>query len=194
MIDAQAGVAPEIVSKVVPESVDALVRMQLAHGIGPALSDHVSKGLSRLGTKERVFHPALRLININLGRDHVVVAGEDGGRVGSEEILGMFRQTIEPTEFVIELGPRRRIAVGEIDATDDDVIDTRLDVAAVRVLGIAGQAATTLDRFPAARENRDTIPAFLAMPDWRSSRLRGSALPEIYPAAPSIPEGTRHPV
>ena len=106
----------------------------------------------------------------------------------------MFRQAIEPTEFVVELGPRRRIAIGEINAADDDVIDPRLDVAAVRVFGIAGQAATTLDRFPTAREDRDAIPAFLAMPDWASSRLRGSPLPEIYPAAPSIPEGTRHPV
>src|ERR1700689_2538123 len=167
MIDAQAGVASEIVSEVVPESVDELVRMQLAHGVGPALSDQVSEGLTRFGTEERVIHPTFRLVDINLGGDHVVVAGENDGRVGSEEIFRMFRQAIDPTEFVVELGPRRRIPVGEIKAADDDAIDTRLDVAAVRVLGIARQAATTLDRFPAARENRDAIPAFLAMPDWR---------------------------
>src|SRR5580704_375334 len=167
MIDAQASVAPEIISEVVPEGVDALVRMHLAKGIGPALSDQVSECLSGFGTEERVIHPAFRFIDIKLGRDHVVVAGENDGRVGSEEILGVFRQAIEPTEFVIELGPRRRIAVGEIKAADDDAIDPRLDVAAVRVLGIARQAATTLDRFATARENRNAIPAFLAMPDWR---------------------------
>src|SRR5271163_3375218 len=167
MIDAQAGVASEIISEVIPESVDALVRMKLAQGVGPALSDQVGKGLSRFGTKERVFHPAFGLVNIDLGRDHVVVAGENGGRVGSEENLRVFRQALEPTELVVELGPRRGIAVGQIKAADDDAVDTRLDVAAVRVLGIAGQAATTLDRFAAAREDRDAIPAFLAMPDWR---------------------------
>src|SRR5208283_2949856 len=167
MIDAQAGVAREIISEVVPESVNVLVRMQLAHGVGPTLSDQVSKGLASLGTEERVLHPALGLVNINLGRDHIVVAGENGWRVGREEILRVFRQALEPTELVVELGPRRGIAVGQIKAADDDAVDTRLDVAAVRVLGIAGQAATTLDRFAAAREDRDAIPAFLAMPDWR---------------------------
>src|ERR1700689_465347 len=104
MIDAQAGVASEIVSEVVPESVDALVRMQLAHGVGPALSDQVRKGLARFGTKERVIHPAFRLVNIKLGRDYVVVAGENDGRVSSEKIFRMFRQAIDPTEFVVELG------------------------------------------------------------------------------------------
>src|SRR5271156_5403860 len=110
MIDAQAGVASEIISEVIPESVDALVRMQLAQGVGPALSDQVGKGLSRFGAEERVVHPAFWLVNIDLGRDHVVVAGENDGRIGSEEILGMFRQALEPTEFVVELGPRRGIA------------------------------------------------------------------------------------
>src|SRR5271155_6158777 len=167
MIDAQASIAAEVVSEVIPESVDALVRMQLAQGVGPALSDQVGKGLSRFGAEERVVHPAFRLVNIDLSRDHVVVAGENDGRVGSEEILRVFRQALEPTELVVELGPRRRIAVGQIKAADDDAVDTRLDVAAVRGLGIAGQAATTLDRFAAAREDRDAIPAFLAMPDWR---------------------------
>jgi len=55
--------------------------------------------------------------------------------------------------------------VGQVGAADQDATDCRLDVAAVRVVGIAPQAAAGLNRLGASHEDRNTAPAFLAMPD-----------------------------
>ena len=77
----------------------------------------------------------------------------------------MFRQAFQPPQFVVELRAGRWIAVGQIEASYAYAIDTRLNIAAVYVSWIAGQAATMLDRIGATREDCDTIPALLPMPD-----------------------------
>jgi hypothetical protein len=41
----------------------------------------------------------------------------------------------------------------------------RLDIAALLILGVAGQAARHLLRLGAARQDRHAVPALLAMPD-----------------------------
>ena len=74
-------------------------------------------------------------------------------------------QPLEPAQLVVELRPGRRIAVGQIEAADQHAVHRRLDVAAVRVVGVARQAAPGLDRLGAAREDGDAVPALLAVPD-----------------------------
>ena len=49
--------------------------------------------------------------------------------------------------------------------------DDGLDVAAVQILGIARQHAASLDGLGSAREDRDAVPAFLAMPDDAVARI-----------------------
>ena len=43
--------------------------------------------------------------------------------------------------------------------------DRRFDVAAVRIVGIAGQAAAGFHRLGATGEDRHAVPAFLPVPD-----------------------------
>jgi hypothetical protein len=50
-------------------------------------------------------------------------------------------QSIEPVQLVIEPRAGGRIAVGQIQATDQYSVDRRLDVAAVRIIWIPRQAA-----------------------------------------------------
>src|SRR5438874_11276684 len=77
----------------------------------------------------------------------------------------MFDQPLEPPQLVIEFRTWRRISVRQIQASDQDAVDGRLDVPAMAVIWIAGQTASCLDRFGAAGENGDAVPAFLAVPD-----------------------------
>ena len=74
-------------------------------------------------------------------------------------------QSIEPTQLVIELRAGGRIAVGQIQATDQYSVDCRLDVAAVRIIWIPRQAAPRFCWRFAARKYSDAVPALLAMPD-----------------------------
>ena len=54
-------------------------------------------------------------------------------------------EAVEPLELVVELGAGLRVAIRQVQAADDDAVDLGLDVAAVRVVGVAGQAAAALD-------------------------------------------------
>ena len=77
----------------------------------------------------------------------------------------MIHQPLEPAQLVIELGTGRRVAVRQIEAADNDPVDRRFDVAAVRIVRIAGQAAAGFHRLGAACEDRDAVPALLPVPD-----------------------------
>jgi hypothetical protein len=77
----------------------------------------------------------------------------------------MSDQAVEPGEFVDEFRPRPRIAIGQVKRADQDAVDGRLDIAAVRVVRIPGQTAMRLVDFADAAEDRDVIPALLPMPD-----------------------------
>jgi hypothetical protein len=118
MVDAEPGVAGERVSKVVPERVDPLVRMQRAQRVGPALLDETAVGVAHFGSEERVIDPALRLVDVEVGRHDVVVAGEHDRRAAVQQAPGVRRQPFEPAELVVEPGSRRRIAVGQRGTVD----------------------------------------------------------------------------
>src|SRR5271163_5046877 len=91
----------------------------------------------------------------------------------------MFRQALNPSEFVIELGAGRRIAVGKIEAADEDAVDLGLEVAALYVVRVAGQASTSLQRILTARENGDAVPALLAVPDHAVAGLADSGFRKL---------------
>ena len=78
MVDAQARVAGEGASHVVPEVVDRLFGVQMPKRIRPALGEQLAVGFACFGKEQSVVHPAFRLVGVQLGRDDVVVAREDG--------------------------------------------------------------------------------------------------------------------
>src|SRR5579862_2335458 len=76
MIDTQARIARIVVSEIVPKGVDALLRMQLAQRVSPAHRDQIGERAPNLRKEERILNPVLRLVDVNLGRDNVVVTRE----------------------------------------------------------------------------------------------------------------------
>ena len=68
-------------------------------------------------------------------------------------------QPVHPGELVIEFRSRPRIAVGQIEIADQQTANRRLNVAALHILGITGQAAAGLHRLADAAEDCDPVPA-----------------------------------
>ena len=165
VIDAQPGVAPVGIAKVIPVGVDRLVGMHRPQGIGPPLPGEACKGLTHLDPEQGVVDPALGLVHVALGRDDVVIAREDHRRLGGNELCGVSEQPLEPAQLVVELRARCGIAVGQIEAGDVDAVDLRLDVAAVGIVRIAGKRAADLGRLRIAGQDRDPVPALLTAPD-----------------------------
>jgi hypothetical protein len=56
--------------------VDPLIRVEDPQRVGPALRDKALIGVTHLGSEQRVIDPALRRINIEIGRPQR--AGADG--------------------------------------------------------------------------------------------------------------------
>src|SRR5215469_14626705 len=74
-------------------------------------------------------------------------------------------QPLEPTKPEAEFLTFYGVAVRHVHAADEETVDRRLDIAGVHVVLVAGERAPGLDQVFAAREDRDAIPAFLALPD-----------------------------
>ena len=96
------------------------------------------KSVPDLRTKERVVDPSLRLIDVEVGWHHIVIADERDGRIQGEQFACVRDQPFEPAQFVIELGSRSGIAVREVKAADDDAANGCLDIPAMSVVCIAG--------------------------------------------------------
>ena len=73
------GIARIGVPEIIPEGVDALARMKRAERVGPALANKPAVRLAHLRPKQRIVHPALRLVDVEIGRHHVVIAGKHDG-------------------------------------------------------------------------------------------------------------------
>src|SRR3954452_13232893 len=118
MIDADACVAGVGVSEIIPESINRVFWIELPDGIGPTLCKQFLISGPRLGKEESIFNPAFRLICIKLRRDHVEIPGQNDWRVVLYQPFCIFREAFEPSEFVVELGARCRVAVWKIEAPD----------------------------------------------------------------------------
>jgi hypothetical protein len=79
------------------------------------------------------------------------------------------KEPLEPFQLVVEFRPGRGVAVGEVEASDDEVAHRGLEVAAMGVIGIAGQPTSTLGERFFAREDGDAVVRLLPMPDGRVS-------------------------
>src|ERR1700694_402168 len=80
-------------------------------------------------------------------------------------------QPVEPLELVVELGAGLGIAVRQVQASDDDPLHRRLDVAALLLGRIAGKSSLGFDRIRILREDRHAVPRLLAVPYRAVARL-----------------------
>jgi hypothetical protein len=96
MVDTKARVPGPCVSKVVPESVNALTWMKRPHRISPALREQTMESFTNLGPEQGIVNPALQFINVEFGGHHIEIAGEHDGHTGREELRSVRGQSIEP--------------------------------------------------------------------------------------------------
>src|ERR1700674_669615 len=83
---------------------------------------------------------------------------------GFKQFPGMLDEPPEPRELVVKLGPRLRVAVWQIQATDDNPECSRFEIAAMVIRRIARKSAATFNRVRALGKNRYAVPRALAMP------------------------------
>src|SRR5690349_14110022 len=118
MVEPQPGVALPALTHVVPERVDTLLAIKIADGIEPALIDKLGIRSPALRLDQRIVLPGRRGIDIELGRRDVEVASENHRRARLEQLSRVRMQALEPFQLVVELRPRLRIAVGQVEAAD----------------------------------------------------------------------------
>ena len=76
----------------------------------------------------------------------------------------MRNQAVEPGQLVVEFRAWLRVAVRQIDAGDEHAPDGRLDIPALRIVGIAGEGLCGDDRRRPARQDGDAVPGTLTLP------------------------------
>ncbi|ESY86451.1 hypothetical protein X741_33120 [Mesorhizobium sp. LNHC229A00] len=133
--------------------------------IDPAILKHPGIGLPTLGKVHRISKPSSRRYSINRGWNNIIVSAQHGRCALFEEATPVADQAVEPTQLVVKLGTRGRISVWQIETTDDESADLRLDIAAMAVIRVAGKPASTLDGARSASEDSDAVVGFLAVPD-----------------------------
>src|SRR5262245_25073421 len=77
----------------------------------------------------------------------------------------MGSEAFEPGQFVLEFWSRLWIPVGQVDGSDQESMNSGLNVAGLVVFGIARQACTGQHRSVVSSENGNAIPRTLPLPD-----------------------------
>ena len=78
VVDPEAGIARPGVAYVVPEGEGGLVRVEVGDGVGPALGQQPGEGRAGLGLGQRVGAPGPHRVDVGVGRNDVVIAGQHG--------------------------------------------------------------------------------------------------------------------
>src|SRR5882672_1034044 len=164
MVDPQARITRPVVTEEIPKAVDALLRMQRADRVRPALREQSLVGGAAGRLQQCVLLERAGVVDVEVGRQHIVVAGEHHGLVGRGKRLRMLDQALEPGELVVELRARLRVAIRKVETGDADTANARLQETAMRVVRITGQPAPDFDRRAAPRQDRDSIEGRLTMP------------------------------
>ena len=111
MIDAQPGIAGEGVPEILPKGVDALAGIEVTQRIFPSQLYELRIRFAHFRPEQRVVTPALRCIDVQVGRHDVVIARHDEGRIRGDQRLAILVKPLEPSELEIEFRSRRGIAV-----------------------------------------------------------------------------------
>ena len=163
-VHAKAGVAAERVV-VDPEGVYALGRMEVPRRIDPALREQPFVQGAGLGLEDGVEAPEPRVVDVGVGRHDVEIAGQDDVTSRIHQRARVRDQSLEPGQLEIELRPRLRIAVWQVDRRDPEAEHVDFEIARLQIARIAGQAAPHFARRGAAREDGDAVMGALSVPD-----------------------------
>jgi hypothetical protein len=81
------------VAETIPERVGALLGVELSDGVRPALLDELVVRRAAFRAKKGVVHPPLWFVDVDVGRNDVVVTREDDGCFALHEFCSMKRQS-----------------------------------------------------------------------------------------------------
>ena len=176
---------------VVPECVDALAGILCAQRVGPASADEALEGGAAFRLHQRVVGVGFRRIDVELGRRDIVVTDEHDRRACLSQRSGVEAQPLVPGELVVEFRAGLRVAVGRIDAGDEDAVDGGLDVAGLDVGSVARQGGAGEDRLDTASDDGDAVPGASGPARRHGSRHGRGRLPGSFAGRPSTPEGMR---
>ena len=165
MVEAQAGIALPAHAAIVPEGVERLLRVELAQRVGPAAADQPPEGGAAIRMDQRVVVPGPRLIDVEIGRRNVEVAGKHDGRAAPAQRGRMLPQPFQPGQLVVEFRPGPGISVWRVDGGDQHAAHGRLDVARLNVGRIARQFRPCQHGCSAAGQDGHAVPRPLAGPD-----------------------------
>src|SRR5262249_41777800 len=126
--------------------------------------------------KQSVFTIGFGWIDIAVRRHDVVVAREHDRDACAIELLGMPREALHPSKLVREFGAGLWVAVRGIERRDQHAVPRRLDVAALRVYGVARQLRARDNGLEIAGEDGDAIPRPLTAPSRAITRFRERGL------------------
>lgn len=165
MVEAKSEIALPAPCSIVPEGVELFfVRMEGSERIGPALVKNAPPELPRLRLHHGVMLGCPHRENITIFRDNVPVATQRDGPLQRQQVLGMDAKALHPSDLVVKFLGSDRVAIGEIERSDNYALHFRFDVAAVRIVGVARQANTSeLGRITFCKDG-DSVEAFLAVP------------------------------
>src|SRR5207249_12097593 len=81
------------------------------------------------------------------------------------EFGGMGNEALKPGQLVAEFRSRLRIPVWEVDGSDQESVNSRLNIAGLAIFRIARQACAGQHRGVVSRENGHAVPGTLPLPD-----------------------------
>ena len=171
MIDAEARIARPGIHLVIPERPHRRGRVPRLERVGPPLCPKPAERRAGFRLHQRVRRHRCRPPHIGIGRDDIIVARQYHGLFRSQQRRGARIQSFKPTEFVIELRPRVRVAVRKVNRRNHNALYLCLKIAAVRIVGVVRKPAQTFYRIIAAHEDGDTIEPFLAVPNNAVARV-----------------------
>ena len=153
--------------------------MQAAHRIGPPLPEQLAEGGARRWQLQRIVGHGAGIPDIIIIGDDIVIAGQHHRQTARQQAGGVLAQPRHPGQLVIIFGPRRRIAVGQIEAGDPHAHHIGFKIARLLVAVVAGQAALHLGGGLAA-EDGDAVEALLAVDKAVIARLAQPLDREIF--------------
>ena len=127
MVDPEAVIALPGTGLIIPEGPDAASRVLRRNRVGPAICQQPHISIARFGLHQRIVGHGSRCPDIAVGRDDVVIAQHRRRDFLGHDRLHPCAQPFHPGQLVLELRPRLRIAVGEVDIDDARVEDIDLE-------------------------------------------------------------------
>lgn len=161
MVDAQPGVAFPALASVVPKGERHLLAVHFGDGIRPPLRQDARERIARLWLQQGVIPPGVGLVDVCVGGHDVPVAQKYDRMLGIPQLLGTALQPLEPSEFVVELGARLRIAIGQVEAGKQHAADGSLQVAGLLVCRVTRQCRDHGQRLRASAQNGNAVPGAL---------------------------------